>query len=85
MLNMLNGGRTMLGVRLEPETEERLRLLAEATGRSKSELAREAIRRYLQERDLAAEARRQSLAVASPHEEEALQFLEDVASTEGWT
>lgn len=74
----------MLGVRLEPEIEERLRILAEATGRSKSEIAREAIRRYLQERDLTAEARRQSLAVGGPEDDAALRFLEQAASDDGW-
>jgi RHH-type rel operon transcriptional repressor/antitoxin RelB len=75
----------MLGVRLEPETEERLRLLAEATGRSRSEIAREAIRRYLQDRDVAAEARRQSLAVAGPADDDAQQLIEQVASEDGWS
>ena len=48
----------MLGIRLEPELERRLDWLAGATGRPKSELAREAIRRYLDAN--AEEARRQS-------------------------
>ena len=37
----------MLGIRLEPELARRLDWLARATGRPKSDLAREAIRRYL--------------------------------------
>ena len=49
----------MLGIRLEPELARRLDWLARATGRPKSDLAREAIRRYLD--DNVEEARRQSL------------------------
>jgi len=49
----------MLGIRLEPELERRLDWLARATGRPKSDLAREAIRGYL-DRNVE-EARRQSL------------------------
>jgi RHH-type rel operon transcriptional repressor/antitoxin RelB len=48
MLNMLN---TMLGIRLEPELEEKLESLAKETGRSKSYYAREAIRQYLEDRE----------------------------------
>jgi RHH-type rel operon transcriptional repressor/antitoxin RelB len=41
----------MLGIRLEPELEEKLESLAKETGRSKSYYAREAIRQYLQDRE----------------------------------
>ncbi len=41
----------MLGIRLEPELEERLERLAKKTGRSKSYYAREAIRQYLEDRE----------------------------------
>ena len=41
----------MLGIRLEPDLEARLRKLAERTGRSKSYYAREAIRQYLEDRE----------------------------------
>ena len=41
----------MLGVRLEPELEKRLQLLADKTGRSKSFYAREAIRQFLEDRE----------------------------------
>ncbi len=41
----------MLGVRLEPEVEEKLDSLAKETGRSKSYYAREAIRQYLEDRE----------------------------------
>lgn len=39
----------MLGVRLEPEIEQRLERLAKKTGRSKSYYAREAIREYVED------------------------------------
>ncbi len=41
----------MLGIRLEPELEERLERLAKKTGRSKSYYAREAIRQFLEDRE----------------------------------
>jgi RHH-type rel operon transcriptional repressor/antitoxin RelB len=40
-----------LGIRLEPELEENLESLAKETGRSTSYGAREAIRRYLEDRE----------------------------------
>ena len=40
----------MLGIRLEPELEEKLESLAENTGRSKNHV-REAIREYLKDRE----------------------------------
>jgi RHH-type transcriptional regulator, rel operon repressor / antitoxin RelB len=48
MLNMLN---VMLGIRLEPELEQKLESLAKETGRTKSYYAREAIRQYLEDRE----------------------------------
>src|SRR5207302_8340710 len=48
MFNMLN---IMLGIRLEPELEQKLESLAKETGRSKSYYAREAIRQYLEDRE----------------------------------
>lgn len=50
---------TMLGIRLEPELARRLEWLARATGRPKSDLAREALRDFLDAN--VEEARRQSL------------------------
>jgi len=41
----------MLGIRLEPELEEKLESLAKETGRSKRYYAREAIRQYLEDRE----------------------------------
>jgi RHH-type transcriptional regulator, rel operon repressor / antitoxin RelB len=67
----------MLGIRLEPELERRLDRLADATGRPKSELAREAIRRYLEAN--ADEARRQSILASRAPEPE---FASDDT---GWT
>ncbi|MDP1026081.1 ribbon-helix-helix protein, CopG family [Sphingomonas sp. KR1UV-12] len=53
----------MLGVRLDTELEERLAAVARTQGRSKSDIAREAVRRYVDLHDEAfrREARRQSL------------------------
>ena len=57
----------MLGVRLDTELEERLAAVARTQGRSKSDIAREAVRRYVERHDEAylAEAKRQSLAAAA--------------------
>ena len=41
----------MLGIRLEPELEEKLESFARETGCSKSYYAREAIRQYLEDRE----------------------------------
>jgi RHH-type transcriptional regulator, rel operon repressor / antitoxin RelB len=41
----------MLGIRLEPELEEKLESLAKETGRSKSYYAREAIRQFIEDRE----------------------------------
>ena len=62
----------MLGVRLDSELEERLAAVARTQGRSKSDIAREAVRRYVERHDEAflAEARRQSL-VAADHDRQA--------------
>jgi RHH-type rel operon transcriptional repressor/antitoxin RelB len=63
----------MLGVRLDTELEERLAAVARTQGRSKSDIAREAVRRYVDLHDEAyrREARRQSLRAskrdAEPH------------------
>lgn len=53
----------MLGVRLDEELEQRLATVARTQGRSKSDIAREAVRRYVDLHDEAfrREARRQSL------------------------
>lgn len=41
----------MLGIRLEPELEQRLEELARETGRSKSYYAKQAIREFLDDRE----------------------------------
>lgn len=53
----------MLGVRLDTDLEARLAAVARTQGRSKSDIAREAVRRYVDLHDEAyrREARRQSL------------------------
>jgi RHH-type rel operon transcriptional repressor/antitoxin RelB len=57
----------MLGVRLDDELERRLTAVARSQGRSKSDIARDAVRRYVDLHDAAflAEAKRQSLAAAA--------------------
>lgn len=52
-----------LGLRLEPELQRQLALLARRTGRSKSDIAREAVRDYLDRHDEDAEFRRQVAAL----------------------
>ncbi len=75
----------MFGIRLEPKLDRRLAALAKQQGKTKSDLAREAIRRYLLENDLIMEARRQSLLVSkSTGDREALDFIENAADLEGW-
>lgn len=73
----------MMGVRLDPPTERRLRAAAKRRRCSKSTLVREAIHRYLAGQDLEAEARRQSLLVSGDRAEHAaIAFVEAVATTE---
>lgn len=73
----------MFGIRLEPNLDRQLAALAKRRGRTKSDLAREAIRRYLLDDDLAAEARRQSLLVSvGDGEQNALDFIEHAADLE---
>ena len=75
----------MFGVRLDPELDRRLAVLAKQQGKTKSDLAREAIRRFLMENDLAAEAQRQSLLVSKAGDEQAaLDLIEDATDLEGW-
>lgn len=76
----------MFGIRLEPELDRRLAALAKQQGKTKSELAREAIRRFLLENDLVAEARRQSLLVSkSSSEQNTLDFIENAVDLKQWT
>lgn len=57
----------MLGVRLDDELEARLTSVARTQGRSKSDIVRDIVRRYVDLHDEAflAEAKRQSLAAAA--------------------
>ena len=77
----------MLGVRLDDETERMLGSVARAQGRTKSDVARGAIRRYVELNDEAyrAEAKRQSRVAAgsgAPSEDAAWEALADHS---GWT
>ena len=75
----------MFGIRLEPELDRKLTALAKNQGKTKSDLAREAIRRYLLENDLVAEARRQSLLVSrAKNEQDALDFIESASDFDQW-
>lgn len=75
----------MFGVRLEPDLESKLAALAKRQGKSKSEVARDAIRRYLTEDDLVVQARRQSLLVSKGDDDrDAPDLIEETADTEGW-
>ena len=57
----------MLGVRIDSDLEQRLTAVARSQGRSKSDIAREAVRRYVERHDEAflAEAKRQSRGAAA--------------------
>jgi predicted transcriptional regulator len=59
MLN--NEVMAMLGVRLEPELEQRLSALAKKTKRSKSYLAKEALRDYIDRLEALERRRRETL------------------------
>ncbi|MBI2896793.1 MAG: ribbon-helix-helix protein, CopG family [Deltaproteobacteria bacterium] len=69
-----------LAVRLDPPLQRDLGAIARRQKRSKSDVVREAIRRYLESDALAAEARKQSLRVSRGRgEADALEFLEHAA------
>lgn len=66
-----------MAIRLDPPLERDLVAVARRQKRSKSEVVREAIRRYLDADTLAAEARKQSVRVSRGREEaKALEFIE---------
>ena len=76
----------MLGVRLDSELEERLAAVARTQGRSKSDIAREAVRRYVEQHDEAfqAEAKRQSLvAAATDRASDDWKFSEAIEAEDG--
>lgn len=72
----------MLGVRLPDELSERLALVARAQGRSRSEVARDAVRSYVDLHDEAfrAEARRQSANAATRGWTEEDHYWESMAA-----
>lgn len=76
----------MFGIKLESELDRKLAALASQQGKTKSDLVREAIRRFLVEADLAAQARRQSLLVSkSFNEQDTLDFfVENAADIRQW-
>jgi RHH-type rel operon transcriptional repressor/antitoxin RelB len=69
----------MLGVRLDTELEERLAAVARTQGRSKSDIAREAVRRYVDLHDDAyrREARRQSTRASQRVSSDDVIFWQD--------
>ena len=69
----------MLGVRLDPQTDRLLTTLAKRQRTTKSALARQAIRRFIEEQDLTVRAREQSVR-ASRKDEQELQH-----DDRGWT
>ena len=73
----------MLGIRLDGETERLLDSVARAQGRSKSEVGRDAIRRYVELNDVAyrAEAKRQSLNAVARGWTEEDAYWESIATT----
>lgn len=75
----------MLGVRLDEDLEQRLTAVARSQGRSKSDIARNAVRRYVESHDEAfrAEARRQSLRAAARDDAADWSFLEAIEAEDG--
>jgi RHH-type rel operon transcriptional repressor/antitoxin RelB len=77
----------MLGVRLDDDLEQRLTSVARTQGRSKSDIAREAVRRYVDLHDdaLRAEAKRQSLSAAALDRSDDYAFWEATEAEDRWT
>ncbi|VVT04181.1 CopG family transcriptional regulator [Sphingomonas sp. EC-HK361] len=75
----------MLGVRLDTDLEQRLASVARTQGRSKSDIAREAVRRYVDLHDEAfkAEARRQSLRATEGDAADDYAFWEAIEAEDG--
>jgi len=75
----------MLGVRLDDDLEQRLTAVARTQGRSKSDIARDAVRRYVDQHDTAlrAEAKRQSLAAAAADDPRDWDFWEAIEAEDG--
>ena len=62
MLNNIKQVIDMLGVRLDKQLEERLSALAEKTNRSKSYLAKEALKHYIEQEESKAYENQETLA-----------------------
>jgi predicted transcriptional regulator len=72
----------MLAIRLDPDLERRLAGVAKRHRRTKSQVVRDALLRYLDGESLATEARRQSLRVSgTAAEREALRFVDHATDT----
>lgn len=76
----------MLGVRLEPELEQRLAVLAKKTKRSKSYLAKEALRRYIDQLETQEKQRQETLERWEAYEQtgEAIDHDAMVEWLESW-
>jgi predicted DNA-binding protein len=75
----------MFGIRLEEDLDLKLAAIARQRGLTKSDLVREAISRFLNENELASEARRQSLlANSQKDEEDVMEFIEHTTDLQGW-
>ncbi len=75
----------MLGFRLDDDLERRLTAVARSQGRSKSDIARDAVRRYVDLHDEAfrAEARRQSLRASARDATGDWEFFEAIEVEDG--
>ena len=82
VFNMLNEP-SMLGLRIDAALERRLSALARVQGRSKSEIARDAVMSYVDRHDMAfrAEARRQSQNAAARGWTEEDAYWESIAAS----
>ncbi len=70
----------MLGIRIDAELQRKLESISRQTGRSRSDVAREALRRYVDAHDLTKEAHRQSLAASATADAEPELVFDD----RGW-
>ena len=71
----------MLGVRLDKELEQRLTALAEKADRSKSYLAKEALRRYIEQEEAKAYEKQETLARWERYQETAEVVSNDSVMT----
>lgn len=68
----------MLGVRLDPETEAGLAALARRTRRSKSDIARVAVKEYLERSSHDAELKRQLAVIRKARTRDDLVLVDDL-------